>query len=84
MNCQPDLAVLSDPFLFLCTLADGLAAESSAWEPWVQELKQNDDKRENFIYKTSRENTEFLNPLSLLKKLSASRSSTPLCATKRR
>jgi thiamine pyrophosphate-dependent acetolactate synthase large subunit-like protein len=69
LNIRPDLAVLSDPFLFLCALADVLAAESSAWEPWVQELKKNDDDREEFISTTSRENTEYLNPLSLLKKL---------------
>jgi acetolactate synthase-1/2/3 large subunit len=69
LNCRPDLAVLSDPFLFLCALADVPAAESSAWEPWIQELKKNDDGREEFISKTSRENTEFLNPLFLLKKL---------------
>jgi thiamine pyrophosphate-dependent acetolactate synthase large subunit-like protein len=46
-----------------------LAVESSAWQPWIQELKQNDDEREKFILDTSRENTEFLNPLLLLKKL---------------
>jgi acetolactate synthase-1/2/3 large subunit len=69
LNCRPDLAVLSDPFLFLCALADVPAAESSAWKPWIQELKQNDDDREKFILDTSRENTEFLNPLFLLKKL---------------
>jgi thiamine pyrophosphate-dependent acetolactate synthase large subunit-like protein len=69
LNCRPDLAALSDPFLFLCALANGLTPDSSAWEPWIQELKQNDDERENFISQTSRETTEFLNPLSLLKKL---------------
>jgi thiamine pyrophosphate-dependent acetolactate synthase large subunit-like protein len=69
LNCRPDLAVLSDPFLFLCALADVSAAESSAWKPWIQELKQNDDDREKFMLDTSREKTEFLNPLFLLKKL---------------
>ena len=69
LNCRPDLAVLTDPFFFLCALADVLAAESSAWEPWIQELKQNDEDREKFILSTSREKTEFLNPLFLLKKL---------------
>jgi acetolactate synthase-1/2/3 large subunit len=69
LNCRPDLAALSDPFLFLCALADGLTPDSSAWEPWIRGLKQNDDERENFISQTSRETTEFLNPLSLLKKL---------------
>ena len=29
LNCRPDLAVLSDPFLFLCALADVSAAEST-------------------------------------------------------
>jgi acetolactate synthase-like protein len=69
LNCRPDLAVLSDPFLFLCALADVLAAESSVWEPWIQELKKNDDEREKFISDTSREKTDYLNPLLLLKKL---------------
>jgi thiamine pyrophosphate-dependent acetolactate synthase large subunit-like protein len=69
LNCRPDLAVLSDPFLFLCALSDIVPVESSAWEAWIQELKQNDNEREEFISKTSRENTEFLNPLLLLKKL---------------
>jgi acetolactate synthase-1/2/3 large subunit len=69
LNCRPDLAVLSDPFLFLCALADVPTAESSAWTPWIQELKQNDDAREKSILDTSRENTDFLNPLFLLKKL---------------
>jgi acetolactate synthase-1/2/3 large subunit len=69
LNCRPDLAVLSDPFLFLCALADVLAAESTAWEPWIRELKKNDDDREKFILDTSREKTEFLNPLFLFKKL---------------
>ncbi len=69
LNCRPDLAVLSDPFLFLCALADVLPAGSTAWEPWIRELKQNDDGREKFILDTSQEKTEFLNPLFLLKKL---------------
>ncbi|MGD8291595.1 MAG: thiamine pyrophosphate-binding protein [Desulfobacterales bacterium] len=69
LNCRPDLAVLSDPFLFLCALADVLASEESAWESWIQELRKNDDEREEFIRKTARENTDFLNPLSLLIRL---------------
>ncbi len=69
LNCRPDLAVLSDPFLFLCALAEVLAADASAWDPWTQELKKNDDGREEFITKTAREKTDFLNPLLLLQKL---------------
>jgi len=69
LNCRPNLAVWSDPSLFLCALADLQAAGSSAWEPWIQELKQNDDRREKIILDTSRQRTEFLNPLFLLKKL---------------
>ncbi len=69
LNCRPDLAVLSDPFLFLCALADVLASEESAWESWIKELRKNDDDREAFILKTARENTDLLNPLALLIKL---------------
>jgi acetolactate synthase-1/2/3 large subunit len=69
LNCRPDLAVLSDPFLFLCALADVFAPEPSSWEPWFAELKQNDDEREGFISKTADEQTEFVNPVALLKKL---------------
>lgn len=69
LNCRPDLAVLSDPFLFLCTLAEVLTPELSAWEPWIQQLKKNDGVREEFITRMSGEETDFINPLHLLKKL---------------
>jgi thiamine pyrophosphate-dependent acetolactate synthase large subunit-like protein len=71
LNCRPDLAVLSDPFLFLCALADVFTPESADWQPWMQALKDNDDEREKFIAGTSAETTEFINPLFLLKKLNA-------------
>lgn len=69
LNCRPDLAVQSDPFLFLCALADVFAPETSSWGSWLAELKKNDDEREDFINKTAEEATEFVNPLALLKKL---------------
>ena len=69
LNCRPDHAVLSDPFLFLCSLAEVFTPDSTDWQPWVQELKHNDDEREKFIVSTSEETTEFINPLFLLKKL---------------
>ncbi len=69
LNCRPTLGVLSDPFLFLCALADVFTPEPSAWEPWLLELKQNDDEREAFIARTAAEDTEFVNPLAMLKKL---------------
>jgi len=71
LNCRPDLAVLSDPFLFLCALADVFTPESADWQSWIQELKSNDDEREKFILSKSEEATEFINPLFLLKKLNA-------------
>ncbi|CAB1057648.1 Acetolactate synthase large subunit (EC [Olavius sp. associated proteobacterium Delta 1] len=71
MNCRPDLAVLSDPFLFLCALAEVFTAESADWQPWIQELRNNADEREKFINSTSEERTEFINPIFLLKKLNA-------------
>ena len=69
LNCRPDLALLCDPFLFLCALADVFTPETTVWESWIQELKKNDDEREAFITKTSEEDTEFVNPLAMLKKL---------------
>lgn len=69
MNCRPDQAVLSDPFLFLCALAEVFASDSADWQPWVQELKNNDAEREKFIAGTTGQTTEFINPLFLLKKI---------------
>ena len=69
LNCRPDLAVLSDPFLFLCALADVFAPDPSTWEPWFAKLQTNDDEREGFINGTAEEETEYVNPLALLKKL---------------
>jgi len=71
LNCRPNLAVLSDPFLFLCALAEVFTPESSDWQAWTQELKVNDDEREKFIVSASGAATEFTNPLFLLKKLNA-------------
>jgi acetolactate synthase-like protein len=67
LNCRPDLAVLSDPFLFLCALADVFAPEPSAWKSWIEELTKNDDEREAFITKTAGQDTEFVNPLAMLR-----------------
>jgi thiamine pyrophosphate-dependent acetolactate synthase large subunit-like protein len=69
LNCRPDLAVHSDPFLFLCALAEIFEPVSSDWQEWIQELQDRDHERENFIQEKSSEETEFINPLHLLKKL---------------
>jgi acetolactate synthase-1/2/3 large subunit len=71
LNCRPDQAVLTDPFLFLCALAEVFTPESADWQPWIQALNHNDDEREKFIIRTSEKTTEFINPLFLLKKLNA-------------
>ena len=69
LNCHAHLAVLSDPCLFLCALADVLAPEASTWQAWIQELDKNDLAREKAILKTSQESTEHINPLLLLRKI---------------
>jgi acetolactate synthase-like protein len=69
LNCRPDLAVLSDPFLFLCALAEGLAPEASDRAAWIRELRKNDEEREKFIAGASGEATDYINPLYLLQKL---------------
>lgn len=69
LNCRPDLAVHSDPFLFLCAMADIIDTISSGWQTWIKKLCERDKERENFILGKSAESTEFINPLHLLKKL---------------
>jgi acetolactate synthase-1/2/3 large subunit len=69
MNCRPDLAVLSDPFLFLCALAQVFTPDTSGWDAWIGKLKENDNQREKFISETSAAATEFINPLLLLQNL---------------
>jgi acetolactate synthase-1/2/3 large subunit len=69
MNRRPDLAALSDPFLFLCALPEALGSQKALWALWVDKLRQNDDAREQEIDHLSGEPTEYLNPLLLLKKL---------------
>lgn len=69
LNCRPDLAVLSDPFLFLCAMAETFSPEASDWDDWIQELRTNDEEREKFIAATAGEATDYINPLYLLQKL---------------
>jgi acetolactate synthase-1/2/3 large subunit len=69
LNCRPDQAVLSDPFLFLCALAENFSPDSADWQSWTQDLKENDREREKFIAGISEETTDFINPLFLLKKI---------------
>ena len=69
LNCRPDLAVLSDPLIFLNALANVYDSDETGWQSWIQELRKNDDERENFISNTAGETTEFINPIFLLKKL---------------
>jgi acetolactate synthase-1/2/3 large subunit len=69
MNRRPDLAALSDPFLFLCALPEALGSQRELWASWVAKLRKNDDTREQEIQDLSGEPTEYLNPLLLLKKL---------------
>ena len=69
LNCRPDHAVLSDPFLFLCATAENFSPDSADWHSWIQELKNNDREREKFVAGSSEETTDFINPLFLLKKI---------------
>ena len=69
MNCRPNLAVHSDPYLFLCAMADIFEPISSDWQTWIEELRERDKERDDFILNKSAESTEFINPLYFLKKL---------------
>jgi acetolactate synthase-1/2/3 large subunit len=43
------------------------APEPAAWKSWIEELSKNDDEREAFITKTAGQDTEFVNPLAMLR-----------------
>jgi thiamine pyrophosphate-dependent acetolactate synthase large subunit-like protein len=69
MNRRPDLGVLCDPFLFICALAEALEPQKKRWDSWIQTLRANDQAREEDILNMSKEKTQYLNPLMLLRRL---------------
>jgi acetolactate synthase-1/2/3 large subunit len=69
LNCRPDLAVLGDPFGFLCALAEAIGPELRDRESWIKKLEKNDAERERLIADLSGQATDFINPLFLLNQL---------------
>jgi thiamine pyrophosphate-dependent acetolactate synthase large subunit-like protein len=69
LNCRPDLAVLGDPFGFLCAMAEATGPEMPDRESWIKKLKENDAERERLIADMSGQAAEFINPLFLLNQL---------------
>ena len=69
LNCKPKLAALSDPFLFLCALAETFGTLPFSWESWSQKLCDRDEHRDAQIQESSHSETNGINPLHLLRKL---------------
>jgi len=63
-NRRPNLAVLSDPGLFLRQLAETLS-QNNRWHNWREQLRQRDNEREKEILQQAAEPAEFLNPIHL-------------------
>jgi acetolactate synthase-1/2/3 large subunit len=71
LNRRPDLAVHSDPFLFLCALSAELAAHDRHRNGWLDSLRRRDDEREEEIGRMAAEDAPPVNPLALLQKIDA-------------
>jgi acetolactate synthase-1/2/3 large subunit len=71
LNRRPDLAVHSDPFLFICALSSALAALDRRRDGWLETLRRRDDEREVEIGRMAEEETPPMNPLELLRKIDA-------------
>ncbi|TAL38939.1 MAG: thiamine pyrophosphate-binding protein [Spirochaetes bacterium] len=69
LNRRPQLAVHSDPFLFLNALAGSMPAESPDRETWRATIRVRDREREDEIVRMAGQDAPPLNPLAFLKKL---------------
>lgn len=71
LNRRPNLAVLTDPFEFLCKLADAHEENKKNLTPWMKQLSEAEAARDREIVVQASEKTEFINPLSFFRKLDA-------------
>ncbi|PKL37411.1 MAG: acetolactate synthase [Spirochaetae bacterium HGW-Spirochaetae-1] len=69
LNRRPNLAVHSDPFLFILGLAAQFTSHIMNHQAWLDELKRKDTIREKEIVSLSGKKTEGINPLFLLRRL---------------
>ena len=71
LNIRPDVAVRTDPFLFLCALGNRISASDirKDREEWFERLTADEKERDGEIEAFSRIKTEYINPVVFLKKL---------------
>jgi thiamine pyrophosphate-dependent acetolactate synthase large subunit-like protein len=69
LNCRPDLGIHGDPLVFLGRLAETLPTPVRGREDWIDVLRKRDLAREDEIERMSLNDTEFVNPLRLLREL---------------
>lgn len=68
-NRRPSLPVLSDACTFLCALAAITDLRQWNLDDWREELRSRDTEREQEIQNEAAKETEFINPLRLLKRI---------------
>ena len=69
MNRKPDIAIHSDPFLFLNALSGEFARTKISWISWNEQIHLLQKEREREIEKISTEKTGYINPLYFLMEL---------------
>lgn len=68
-NRLPSLAVHADPGRFLQALGREAASDGKRWSGWFATLRSNEAAREDQITEMASEETEFLNPLELCRRI---------------
>jgi acetolactate synthase-1/2/3 large subunit len=67
-NRRPNVAVLSDPALFLCWLTEVLP-KNDRWRNWREQLRQRDETREQEICQQAQEPAALLNPVHFCREI---------------
>ncbi|MGQ9829772.1 MAG: thiamine pyrophosphate-binding protein [Roseiflexus sp.] len=67
LNRRPHIAVLGDPAHFIYRLSS--EASTNHWERWKETLRQRDAERETEIIRLSNQQTKYVNPLYLCRKI---------------
>lgn len=70
-NRRPDVPILADPGTFLVALADelGEGERDAERREWFSHLSRRDDERDRQIAEQGEEETEFVNPIHLLREV---------------
>jgi acetolactate synthase-1/2/3 large subunit len=72
MNRRPTIGVHADAGMFLCDLARKQQTPQAKHHKWLEELRAGDNEREREIAKEAEMDSDFINPLRLLKSIDES------------